>query len=97
MPAGAEAAVAAARRLRDAEGIDADLFFLGEYVSDPQLIERTVAATVELCRLMGSAGLPAHLSIDPTAIGLLTDADVCLRNAARIARSVADALRVAST
>ena len=39
---------------------------------------------------MGSAGLPAHLSIDPTAIGLLTDADVCLRNAERIARSVAE-------
>ena len=90
VPAGAEAAVAAARRLRDTQGIDAELFFLGEYVSDPQLVERTVAATIEACRLMGSAGLAAHLSIDPTAIGLLTDAAVCLRNAERIARSVAE-------
>jgi proline dehydrogenase len=82
--------VAAARRLRDSQGIDAELFFLGEYVSDPQLVERTVAATIEACRLLGSAGLPAHLSIDPTAIGLLTDPGVCLHNAERIARSVAD-------
>jgi len=89
VPAGAEAAVATARRLRDAEGVAADLFFLGEYVSDPQLVERTVAATIEACRLMSSAGLPAHLSIDPTAIGLLTDADACLRNAELIAHSVA--------
>jgi proline dehydrogenase len=90
VPAGAEAAVAAARRLRDIQGIDAELFFLGEYVSDPQLVERTVAATIEACRLLGSAGLAAHLSIDPTAIGLLTDAGVCLHNAERIARSVAE-------
>jgi hemerythrin-like domain-containing protein len=89
VPAGAEAAVAAARRLRDIQGIDAELFFLGEYVSDPQLVERTVAATSEACRLLGSAGLAAHLSIDPTAIGLLTDAGVCLHNAERIARWVA--------
>ena len=90
VPAGAEAAVAAARRRRDVEGLDADLFFLGEYVSDPELVERTVASTIEVCRLMGSAGLAPHLSIDPTAIGLLTDAGVCLRNAERIARSVAE-------
>lgn len=90
VPAGAEAAVAAARRLRDGQGIDSELFFLGEYVSDPQLVERTVATTIEACRLLGSAGLAAHLSIDPTAIGLLSDADACRRNAERIARSVAE-------
>jgi proline dehydrogenase len=89
VPVGAEAAVASARRLRDLQGIDAELFFLGEYVSDPQLVERTVATTIEACHLLGSAGLPAHLSIDPTAIGLVTDADACLHNAERIARSVA--------
>jgi proline dehydrogenase len=90
VPAGAEAAVAAARRLRDSQGIDSELFFLGEYVSDPQLVERTVATTIEACRLLGSAGLAAHLSIDPTALGLLTDPDACRRSAERIARSVAE-------
>jgi proline dehydrogenase len=89
VPAGAEAAVATARWLRDSQGIDAELFFLGEYVSDPQLVERTVAATIEACRLLGSAGLAAHLSIDPTSLGLLSDPDTCRRNAERIARSVA--------
>jgi proline dehydrogenase len=89
VPAGAEAAVAAARWLRDSQGIDSELFFLDEYVSDPQLVERTVATTIEACRLLGSAGLATHLSIDPTALGLLTDPDACRRNAERIARSVA--------
>jgi proline dehydrogenase len=37
-----------------------------------------------------AAGLAAHLSIDPTAIGLLSDPDACRRNAERIARSVAE-------
>ncbi|MGD1054213.1 MAG: proline dehydrogenase family protein [Candidatus Dormibacteria bacterium] len=90
VPAGAEAAVAAARWLHDSQGIDAELFFLGEYVSDPQLVERTVSTTIEACHLLGSAGLPAHLSIDPTAIGLLSDPDGCRRNIERIARSAGD-------
>jgi proline dehydrogenase len=90
VPAGAEAAVAEARWLRDSQGIDSELFFLGEYVNDPQLVERTVATTIEACRLLSSAGLAAHLSIDPTAIGLLSDPDACRRNAERIARSVAE-------
>src|ERR1039458_4534984 len=89
VPAGAEAAVAAARWLRDSQGIDSELFFLGEYVSDPHLVERTVDTTIEACRLLGAAGLAAHLSIDPTALGLLTDPDACRRSAERIARSVA--------
>jgi proline dehydrogenase len=90
VPAGAEAAVAEARRLRESQGIDAELFLLQEYVSDPQLVERTVATTIEACRLMGSAGLATHLSIDPTALGLLADVDACRRNAERVARSVAE-------
>ena len=89
VPARAEAAVAEARRLHDSQGIEAELFLLGEYVGDPLLVEQTVATTIEAVRLLGSAGLPAHLSVDPTAIGLLTDADACRRNAERIARSVA--------
>ena len=89
VPAGAEAAVAAAQRLHESQGIDAELFLVGEYVGDPRLVEHTVATTIEAIRLLGSAGLPAHLSIDPTAIGLLTDAGACRRNAERIARSVA--------
>ncbi len=90
VPVGAEAAVAAAQRLRDSQGIDAELFFLGEYVSDPQLVERAVASTIEACHLLGSAGLAANLSIDPTALGLLSDAAACRRHVELIARSVAE-------
>jgi len=90
VPAGPEAAVAMAQRLRDHQGIGAELFFLGEYVSDPLLVESMVATTVEACRMLGSAGLGAHVSVDPTAIGLLNDAGLCLRNAERIARAAAE-------
>ena len=89
VPTGAEAAVAVARRLSESHGIDTDLSFLGEYLSDPELVERSVAASIEACGRLGSEGLDAHLSVDPTAIGLMTSAELCLRNAERIARSVA--------
>lgn len=39
----AQAAVATARRLRDNHGITASLFYLGEYLEDPELICRHFA------------------------------------------------------
>ena len=86
---GPEAAVAAARRLRDRRGISASLSYLGEYVSDPVLIDRTVEASLAVTRLLGAAGLDVQVSVDPTAIGQLASADLCRANAERIARSVA--------
>lgn len=90
VPATPEAAVAMAQRLRESQDIGTELFFLSEYVSDPQRVESMVASTVEACRLLGSAGLGAHVSVDPTAIGLLADAALGLRNAERIVRAAAD-------
>ncbi len=90
VPPTAEAAVAMAQRLRESQDIGAELFFLSEYVSDPQRVESMVTSTVEACRLLGAAGLGAHVSVDPTAIGLITDADLCVRNAERIVRAAAE-------
>jgi proline dehydrogenase len=86
---GPEAAVAAARRLRDRRGISASLSYLGEYVSDPALIDRTVEASLAVSVLLGAAGLDVQVSADPTAIGQLASPDLCRTNAERIARSVA--------
>jgi proline dehydrogenase len=86
---GPEAAVAAARRLRDGRGISASLSYLGEYVSDPALIDRTVEASLAVSQLLGAAGLDVQVSVDPTAIGQLASPDLCSANAERIARSVA--------
>jgi proline dehydrogenase len=86
---GPEAAAAAARRLHDRSGISASLAFLGEYVSDPVLIGRTVDASLAVSRLLGAAGLDVQVSVDPTAIGQLASPDLCRANAEQIARSVA--------
>jgi proline dehydrogenase len=56
----AEAAVATARRLRDRHGITASLFFLGEYVEDPELIERNVVEAISAAGLLGGEGLDIH-------------------------------------
>ena len=86
---GPEAAVVAARRLRDGRGITASLAYLGEYVSDPALIDRTVEAALAVSQLLGAAGLDVQVSVDPTAIGQLASLALCRANAERIARSVA--------
>jgi proline dehydrogenase len=86
---GPEAAVAAARRLRDRRGISASLAYLGEYVSDPALIERTVDMALTVTRLLGEADLDVQVSADPTAIGELASPQLCRDNAERIARAVA--------
>ena len=54
---GPEAAVATARWLRDRRGVSASLAYLGEYVSDPALIGRTVEVALTVSRLLGAAGL----------------------------------------
>jgi proline dehydrogenase len=85
---GPEAAVDVARRLHDRRGISASLAHLGEYVSDPLLIDRTVEASLDVCRLLGAAGLDVQVSVDPTAIGQLASPELCRANAERIARTV---------
>jgi proline dehydrogenase len=81
---GPEAAAAAARRLRDRRGISASLSYLGEYVSDPVLIDRTVEASLAVSQLLGAAGLDVQVSVDPTAIGQLASPDLCRASAERI-------------
>jgi proline dehydrogenase len=67
------AGVATARRLRDGYGITASLFYLGEYLDDPALIERTVVEATSVAELLGAEGLDVHVSLDPTAIGFASE------------------------
>lgn len=60
------AAVAAARRLRDDLGIAASLFYLGEYMTDPVLVEKNVETTLVAIQLLGAERLDGHVSVDPT-------------------------------
>ncbi|MFP3745450.1 proline dehydrogenase family protein [Achromobacter sp. SIMBA_011] len=80
-----EAAVRTAARLREAHGIRASLFYLGEYVADPAAIEHNTQQAMQACAALGRAGLDVHVSIDPTAIGYMRDDALGRGNARRIA------------
>ena len=78
-------AVRTAARLRQAHGIRASLFYLGEYVADPAAIEHNTRQAMQACAALGEAGLDVHVSIDPTAIGYMYSDALGRENAVRIA------------
>jgi len=78
-----------ARVLRE-QGLYASLFYLGEYVADPQEIETTRRALAEVARGLGRSGLDVHLSVDPTQLGAMTSWETCRENVTALAREVAD-------
>ncbi|MDT4823825.1 Proline dehydrogenase [compost metagenome] len=86
-----DAAVRTALRLRDAHGIRASLFYLGEYVADPESIEHNVAQAIGACRALGAAGLDVHVSVDPTAIGYMCSDALGADNARRIGSAAREA------
>ncbi|MFY3131975.1 proline dehydrogenase family protein [Achromobacter ruhlandii] len=86
-----EAAVRTAARLREAHGIRASLFYLGEYVADPAAIEHNTQQAMQACAALGRAGLDVHVSIDPTAIGYMRDDALGRGNARRIAAAARQA------
>lgn len=81
-------AIATALRLRD-EGIASSLYFLGEYVEDPQIIEYTVSELANVAAKLRRADLDVHLSVDPTQLGLLIDEGTCAANVRSLADTVA--------
>jgi len=76
-----------------ARGIHPSLFFLGEYVADPALVEQTVLSKVAAARSLHNLGFDAHVSVDPTQIGATIDLALCRRNALRIAAAIGEATR----
>jgi len=86
-----DAAVRTALRLRDAHGIRASLFYLGEYVADPAAIEHNVSQAIRACGALGAAGLDVHVSVDPTAIGYMASDALGEANARRIGEALRQA------
>lgn len=84
-------AVRAAVRLREAHGIRASLFYLGEYVADAGAIEHNTRQAMQACAALGQAGLDVHVSIDPTAIGYMRGDELGRGNARRIAVAAREA------
>lgn len=73
-------AMATAQDLRQ-RGISVSLFYLGEYVSDPEIVRRAVEQKTAAIEALAQADLDIHVSVDPTRIGHAIDADLGRRNA----------------
>lgn len=69
------------------------LFFVGEYLKDENRCGSVIRSTQEMIGLLAEAALDVHISIDPTAIGYLIDAELCSQNAIAIATEIAGASR----
>ncbi|MBB1626985.1 proline dehydrogenase family protein [Achromobacter sp. UMC71] len=87
-------AVRTAVRLREAHGIRASLFYLGEYVADPAAVEHNTRQAMQACAALGQAGLDVHVSIDPTAVGYMCSDALGRENAIRIAQAARQAAGV---
>ena len=79
-----------------AQGIRPSLFYLGEYVQDPELVEQTVESKLGAARALRGLDLGVHVSVDPTQIGLTIDLALCRHNALRIAAAIGEATHAAS-
>lgn len=71
-------------------GLSASLFYLGEYVADPDEIRATREALSGAARGLGRDGLDVHLSVDPTQLGSMISWETCRENVAALAGDVAD-------
>ncbi len=85
---GAEA-VAHAQTLMAQDGIRASLFFMGEYVDTPELVDENVAQKLAITDALAATGLELHISVDPTQIGYQIDPEIVLKHAKSIASAIA--------
>jgi proline dehydrogenase len=83
----AEEGVVAAKRLHHA-GFKTSLYYLGEYVADPERIAETVRQKKLAIMLLKDAQLQVHLSVDPTQIGYGYSDALGERNALEVGRSI---------
>lgn len=72
-------------------GTRSSLFYLGEYVETPDLVDENVANKLAIAEQLGAAGIDVHVSVDPTQIGLRLGVEMARKNARLIAEAVARA------
>ena len=89
-------AAATAARLRERHGIRASLFYLGEYVADPAIIEQTVGQTVAASPRAGGGGpgRMCRLIPPPSATRTATRWAATMRGASRRRRAAAGGARL---
>jgi proline dehydrogenase len=83
-----EAAVAIAADLHSQQGLRSSLFYLGEYVTSPDLVSENVAQKLAVIRQLAKTDLDCHVSVDPTQIGHAIDPASARKNAFGLARAI---------
>lgn len=71
-------------------GFRASLYYLGEYVGSPGLIEENVKQITAVARMLGQANLDVHISVDPTQAGYALGDAAGEQNILRIGRVIAE-------
>lgn len=87
----AAAGVRRARQLLDGGAIRSSLFYLGEYIDDPEKAALNADRKIEVAGVLAGAGLDVHVSFDPTQLGHATDPEAARRRAAAIATAIQEA------
>jgi proline dehydrogenase len=82
-------AFATAERLLDEKGIHTSFYYLGEYVDRLELVQENVDQKLAIAARLADADLDVHISVDPTQIGLQTDAEQVGPRARGIGRAIA--------
>jgi len=80
-------AVAAAERLLQ-ENVRVSMFYLGEYVNTPELVDDNVRNKIEVTRALRNTTLDVHVSVDPTQVGFSIDRTLARENIFRIADEI---------
>jgi proline dehydrogenase len=83
---GGQTAVEAVERVDrlSLQGRKSSLFFLGEYVSDPDEISKTLHELEEIIKLLAGKNHDIHISVDPTQIGVMSNVDDFKNNSIRL-------------
>jgi proline dehydrogenase len=86
--ANAEVAIRTALELKR-RNLRASLYYLGEYVDRPEIVEENVSQKIAIARKLGESGLDVHVSVDSTQIGYSISDELGERNALRIGQVIA--------
>ncbi len=70
------------------ENVHTSLFYLGEYVSDMKVVNKTMDSLLKISEMLSESGLDIHISVDPTQVGLQIDKTISFSNLEKIAKKI---------
>ncbi len=70
------------------ENVYTSLFYLGEYVSDLKVVDKTMDSLLKISEMLSKSGLDIHISVDPTQVGLQINKTICFSNLEKLAEKI---------